>query len=75
MSNSTTDYPPAPPKKMGLHRYVFVLLSGDNSNLKAPSERKNWGTGKASYGVQDWADQQNLTVVSANFFYAQNEIQ
>jgi len=67
--------PPAPPKKTGPHRYVFVLLEGDNTNLTAPSERSHWGTGKARHGLRDWAKQEGLKVVGANFFYAKNKKQ
>jgi len=70
------DYkPPGPPKMTGPHRYVFVLLVGDNSNLTVPSDRKHWGTGKVRHGVRDWAKQESLEIVGANFFYAQNKKQ
>lgn len=68
-------YPPAPPKKTGPHRYVFVLLEGDVSHLVPPKERPHWGYGKERHGVRDWANQNNLTVVGANFFFAQNKKQ
>ncbi|EXJ81780.1 hypothetical protein A1O1_07845 [Capronia coronata CBS 617.96] len=67
--------PPSPPPKTGSHRYVFVLLEGDTSNLKAPSDRKHWGYEKPRHGVRDWAEENDLTVVGANFFFAQNEKQ
>ncbi|EXJ76972.1 hypothetical protein A1O3_10129 [Capronia epimyces CBS 606.96] len=67
--------PPSPPPKTGSHRYVFVLLEGDASNLEAPSDRKHWGYGKVRHGVRDWAGENNLTVVGANFFFAQNKKQ
>jgi len=67
--------PPTPPPKTGPHRYVFVLLEGDPSKLEAPSDRKHWGYGKARHGVRDWADENGLTVVGANFFFAQDEKQ
>lgn len=64
-------YPPAPPAGTGQHRYVFVLLEGDGTRaLTEPKERKHWGYKKARHGVRDWADENNLTVVGANFFYA-----
>jgi phosphatidylethanolamine-binding protein (PEBP) family uncharacterized protein len=68
-------YPPAPPKGTGFHRYVFVLLEGDaeeSSKLKAPEERKHWGYGKKRHGVRDWAKENGLRVVGANFFYAEH---
>lgn len=64
--------PPGPPPKTGPHRYVFVLLKGDSHPVEAPKERKHWGYGKARHGVRDWAAENDLTVVGANFFYAQN---
>lgn len=67
--------PPGPPPKTGPHRYVFVLLQGDSSSLSAPEDRQHWGYGKVRHGVRDWAHQNDLTVVGANFFYAQNEKQ
>lgn len=68
-------FPPAPPKKTGPHRYVFVLLEGDVSSLKPPKERPHWGYGKERHGVRDWAAENNLTVVGANFFFAQHKKQ
>ncbi|KIV83062.1 hypothetical protein PV11_05122 [Exophiala sideris] len=67
--------PPSPPPKTGPHRYVFVLLEGDSTNLKAPEDRKHWGYGKKRHGVRDWAEENDLKVVGANFFFAQNEKQ
>jgi phosphatidylethanolamine-binding protein (PEBP) family uncharacterized protein len=68
-------YPPAPPKKTGPHRYVFVLLEGGVLNLVPPKERPHWGYDKERHGIRDWAAQNNLTVVGANFFFAQNKKQ
>jgi phosphatidylethanolamine-binding protein (PEBP) family uncharacterized protein len=67
--------PPSPPPKTGKHRYVFVLLEGRAKQLTAPKERPHWGYGKIRHGVRDWAEENNLGVVSANFFYAANEKQ
>lgn len=68
-SSDLVEYkPPSPPKETGFHRYVFVLLEGDNTNLTAPSDRQHWGTGKERHGVRDWAEQEGLQVVGANFF-------
>jgi len=67
--------PPGPPPKTGAHRYVFVLLEGDTSNLKAPSDRKHWGYDEPRHGVRDWAQENKLIVVGANFFFAQNKKQ
>jgi phosphatidylethanolamine-binding protein len=68
-------YPPAPPPKTGKHRYVFVLLEGESKEIEAPKKRPHWGTGKVRHGVKDWAKDNGLTVVGANFFYAQNKKQ
>ncbi|EAS36938.3 D2 protein [Coccidioides immitis RS] len=68
--------PPSPPPGTGDHRYVFVLLKGDASNvgkLKAPKERKQWGYGKQRHGVRQWASEHGLEVVGANFFFAQHD--
>jgi len=69
------DKPPGPPPKTGFHRYVFVLLGGDNTNLTAPDKRKNWGTGKERHGVRKWAEEQGLVVLGANYFVAKNKKQ
>lgn len=66
---------PRPPPKTGYHRYVFLLFSGDNSNLTVPTERENWGMGEKGLGVKEWAKTQGLQVVGANFFYARNKRQ
>lgn len=69
------DKPPAPPPRTGYHRYVFLLLEGDNSNLTAPSQRQHWGTGMEGHGVRDWARNERLEVVGANFFYERHRKQ
>lgn len=68
---------PAPPEKTGKHRYVFLLYrhSSDTKDLTSPKERKNWGTGKARHGARQWAGEYNLTLVGANFFFAENSKQ
>lgn len=68
-------FAPAPPPKTGWHRYVFVLLEGDTTNLVAPKERKHWGYGEVRHGVRDWALENGLEVVGANFFFAMNKKQ
>lgn len=67
--------PPGPPPKTGAHRYVFVLLEGDSSDLEVPKERQHWGYGKNRHGVKQWSKENNLTVVGANFFFAQDKKQ
>jgi len=67
--------PPGPPAKTGYHRYVFVLLEGDNTNLTAPEDRQHWGTGKERHGVRDWAEKEGLKVIGANYFVEKNKKQ
>jgi phosphatidylethanolamine-binding protein (PEBP) family uncharacterized protein len=67
--------PPSPPPKTGKHRYVFVLLEGERTNLTVPKDRPHWGYGKIRHGVRDWAEENDLEVVGANFFYAANKKQ
>jgi phosphatidylethanolamine-binding protein len=67
--------PPGPPPKTGAHRYVFVLLKGPAHDLAPPKDRQHWGYGKVRHGVRDWAKDNNLTVIGANFFFAQNKKQ
>jgi len=67
--------PPAPPKGTGKHRYVFVLLAledDDNGrkDLNKPKDRPHWGYGAIGKGVRDWAFENGLVPVAANFFYA-----
>lgn len=67
--------PPGPPPKSGAHRYVFVLLEGDGSKINSPKKRQHWGYGKNRHGVRQWAKENDLTVVGANFFFAQDKKQ
>jgi len=72
--------PPGPPPKTGKHRYVFLAFAPANStseplNLTKPSERRHWGFGKQGKGVREWAEQNSLVPVAANFIYAQNDKQ
>ncbi|KAL9585118.1 MAG: hypothetical protein Q9212_001715 [Teloschistes hypoglaucus] len=72
-------FPPAPPPKTGYHRYTFVLLAPKpGAKAKAitkPKERPHWGYGKIGKGVRDWAADNNLTPVAANYFLARNKKQ
>ncbi|KAL8842713.1 MAG: hypothetical protein Q9170_000369 [Blastenia crenularia] len=76
-------FPPAPPPSTGYHRYVFVLLASKandktghhNKEPSKPKERPHWGYGKVGKGVRDWAQDNGLTPVGANFFYAKNKKQ
>lgn len=72
--------PPTPPAKTGKHRYVFIGLRPANGTterlqLSKPGTRKHWGTGKERHGFRDWAFQNGLQPIAANFFYAQNKKQ
>lgn len=67
---------PAPPNGTGYHRYVFVLLQGETEDawkIEAPKKRKHWGYHKKRHGVRDWAEDNGLRVVGANFFYAKHD--
>ncbi|MCJ1477035.1 hypothetical protein MMC13_005706 [Lambiella insularis] len=66
---------PAPPEGSGKHRYVFVLLTSEDESdgqkgLKKPKERPHWGYAKVGKGVREWADDNSMIAVGANFFYA-----
>ncbi|OJD32919.1 phosphatidylethanolamine-binding protein [Diplodia corticola] len=73
-------YPPGPPPKTWKHRYVFIVFAPSNStsqplDLTKPKDRKNWGTGKERHGVKQWANENGLTPVAANFVYSKNKKQ
>ncbi|KAL8907580.1 MAG: hypothetical protein Q9207_001317 [Kuettlingeria erythrocarpa] len=71
-------YPPAPPPKTAYHRYVFVLLASKpvvEHVPEKPQKRAHWGYGKVGKGVRDWASDNGLTPVGANFFYAEDKTQ
>jgi len=67
--------PPGPPPKTGYHRYIFILLEGETTNLTAPDDRQHWGTGKQGHGVRDWAKKEGLKVIGANYFIEKNKKQ
>ena len=70
---------PAPPKKTGKHRYIFVLLAssggGSGKDLKKPQSRPHWGYKERGSGVMEFARDNDLYPVAANFFYAQHKKQ
>ncbi|KAK3308455.1 phosphatidylethanolamine-binding protein [Chaetomium strumarium] len=80
--DEVTSYkPPGPPKGTGKHRYVFLAFvpsngTTDKLHLVKPSDRKHWGydpeKGKTK-GVREWAAENGLAPVGANFIYAENE--
>lgn len=72
--------PPGPPEKTGKHRYVFLVFAPRNGStsplhLSKPKERKHWGTGEERKGVRDWAFDNGLVPVGANFIYSQHKKQ
>jgi phosphatidylethanolamine-binding protein (PEBP) family uncharacterized protein len=71
---------PAPPPKTGKHRYVFLAFVAANGtteklHLSKPGDRKHWGSEQPVHGVREWAHENGLAPVAANFIYAQNEEQ
>jgi phosphatidylethanolamine-binding protein (PEBP) family uncharacterized protein len=72
--------PPGPPPKTGKHRYVFLVFAPKNGtteplHLSKPSDRQHWGTGKEGGGVREWAGENGLVPVAANFIYSKNKKQ
>jgi phosphatidylethanolamine-binding protein (PEBP) family uncharacterized protein len=72
--------PPGPPPKTGKHRYVFLVFAPKNGttetlHLSKPKDRQHWGTGEERGGVRDWAAENGLVPVAANFVYAKNKKQ
>lgn len=73
-------YPPGPPPKTWKHRYVFLAFAPANStsqplSLTKPKDRRNWGTGEERHGVRQWAEENGLVPVAANFIYSKNKKQ
>jgi phosphatidylethanolamine-binding protein (PEBP) family uncharacterized protein len=71
---------PGPPKKTGKHRYIFVALSPKNATteklyLSKPGDKYNWGYGRPGAGIREWAAENGLAVVGANFVYAKKQKQ
>ncbi|QIW96926.1 hypothetical protein AMS68_002444 [Peltaster fructicola] len=72
--------PPGPPPKTGMHRYILVALAPlngttDKLHLSKPKDRQHWGYDGNRTGVREWAEENGLGVIGANFFYAQNSKQ
>ncbi|KAH9845777.1 phosphatidylethanolamine-binding protein [Teratosphaeria destructans] len=72
--------PPGPPPKTGKHRYVFAALVPRNGTtekleLSKPSDRKHWGYEQKRRGLKNWAEENGLVVIGANFVYEQNKQQ
>ncbi|KAF4445831.1 carboxypeptidase y inhibitor [Fusarium austroafricanum] len=71
---------PAPPPKTGPHRYIFFAFIAANGttkklHLSKPNERKHWGSDHAGHGVREWAQENGLIPIAANFIYAENNDQ
>jgi phosphatidylethanolamine-binding protein (PEBP) family uncharacterized protein len=72
--------PPGPPPKTGKHRYVFLVFAPKNGtteplHLSKPKDRQHWGIGEERGGVKDWAQDNELVPVAANFIYSKNKKQ
>jgi phosphatidylethanolamine-binding protein (PEBP) family uncharacterized protein len=72
--------PPGPPPKTGKHRYVFLVFAPKNGtteplHLSKPKERQHWDTGEERGGVRNWAENNGLVPVAANFIYSKNKKQ
>ncbi|KXX73637.1 Carboxypeptidase Y inhibitor [Madurella mycetomatis] len=75
--------PPGPPEKTGKHRYVFLAFvpsngTTDRLHLSKPSGRRHWGydTNEGeTKGVREWAEENGLAPVAANFIYAKHRRQ
>ncbi|KAK3370571.1 phosphatidylethanolamine-binding protein [Podospora didyma] len=74
---------PGPPEKTGKHRYVFLAFIPANGtteklHLSKPSDRQHWGYDTddgETKGVREWAAENGLVPVAANFIYAKNKKQ
>ncbi|KAK3326028.1 phosphatidylethanolamine-binding protein [Apodospora peruviana] len=76
---------PGPPEKTGKHRYVFFAFTPQNGTTdklypSKPKDRQHWGydgpddNGK-THGVRDWAKENGLVPVAANFIYSKHKKQ
>ncbi|GAB1314629.1 carboxypeptidase Y inhibitor [Madurella fahalii] len=75
--------PPGPPEKTGKHRYVFLAFVASNGttdklHLSKPPNRQHWGYDTKegeTKGVREWAEENGLAPVAANFIYAKHRRQ
>lgn len=72
--------PPGPPPKTGKHRYVFLVFALKNGTTEPlqpikQQDHQHWGIGKKGGGIREWASENGLVLVAANFLYAKNERQ
>jgi hypothetical protein len=59
---------------------VFLVFAPSNGttlplDLSKPKDRQHWGYGKERKGVREWAKENELVPVGANFIYSQNKKQ
>ncbi|KAK3328168.1 phosphatidylethanolamine-binding protein [Cercophora scortea] len=76
---------PGPPEKTGKHRYVFFAFTAENGTTdklypSKPKDRQHWGYDSPgedgqTHGVRDWAKENGLVPVAANFIYSKNKKQ
>lgn len=71
--------PPGPPPKTRKHRYAFTVLRPANGtdgilHPSKPEDRMHWGYSGVRTGSQNWAKENGLNEVAANFIYTQNEV-
>ncbi|KAK1752921.1 phosphatidylethanolamine-binding protein [Echria macrotheca] len=71
---------PGPPEGTGKHRYVFVALAPENGTAEIypskPGDRQHWGYDSddgETRGVRDWAKDNGLVPIAANFIYAEHQ--
>ena len=69
---------PGPPKGTGLHRYIFLLYKQDPAvSVSDVADRVKWGLGTPGtpvrVGVEHWATENKLTLLAANFFFAEQK--
>ncbi|KAK0727669.1 phosphatidylethanolamine-binding protein [Lasiosphaeria miniovina] len=74
---------PGPPEKTGKHRYVLLAFAPQSGtteqlHLSKPSDRQHWGyepDDGETRGVRDWAKENGLVPVAANFIYSKHKNQ
>ena len=71
LMNWVLDKPPVPPPNSGYHRYVFLLLEGNYSNLTGPRERQHWGMGMTGHCVRDLGKERGVESRRAEFILSE----
>ncbi|TLD26640.1 hypothetical protein PspLS_04627 [Pyricularia sp. CBS 133598] len=62
--------PPSPPEKTGPHRYVFIVFAHTLpylASLNLTKPERDWGS---NGGAKEWARENSLVPLGANFLYA-----